>query len=65
MDKAAATLEALAAGRIGGMAPTAQDAFNGWLLKVGVVSGGTCLLVLVVCAAVAVLLIANSRKKRE
>ena len=44
---------------------TAQQAYQAWLLKVEIVAGSACLLIFVVCLAVAVILIANSRKKRE
>ena len=42
------------------MPPTAQDVFNGWLLKVGVISGSACLLVFVLIAIVAVVLVIHS-----
>ena len=44
---------------------TAQQAYQAWLLKVEIVAGGACLLIFAVCVAVAVILVANSRNKRE
>lgn len=43
----------------------AQDAFKTWMLKVEIIGGAACLLVFVVCVAMAIVLIAKSRKREE
>jgi hypothetical protein len=44
---------------------TAGDAFEAWLLKIEIVGGAFCLLIFAVCVAVAVVLVARSRRKDE
>jgi hypothetical protein len=41
----------------------AREAFEAWMLKVEIVAGGVCLLIFAVCLAVAVVLIAKTRRK--
>ena len=46
------------------MPPTAQDVFNAWLLKVGLISGGMFLLAFLLIAIVAVMLVIHSETGR-
>lgn len=44
---------------------TARDAFEAWLLKIEILGGASCPLIFAVCVAVAIVLVARSRKKDE
>ncbi len=44
---------------------SANEAFEDWLLRVGVLGGGACLFVFVVCAVVTIVLVAKSQRKND
>ncbi len=43
----------------------ANDAFEAWMLKVEIIAGGVCPLIFGICLAVAVILLAKSRKQDD